>query len=294
MSAKVGLVSLGCPKNLVDSEIMLGLLKKAGFLITNREEEADALIVNTCSFINDAKEESIKTILELANRKAEGRCKALLVAGCLAQRYPGELEAEMPEIDGLIGTGSVPEIAFAVEKALAGERISMVETPGYLHTAEYPRLLATPGYTAYIKIAEGCDNRCAYCTIPDIRGPFHSRPMEDIQTEASALVDRGAGELILIAQDTTRYGMDIYGKPSLAGLLGRLAGLEGVVWLRVMYAYPALINRELINVMATERKICRYLDIPLQHACDQTLRRMNRRGGREDIINLVQELRSAI
>lgn len=294
MAVKVGLVSLGCPKNLVDSEIMLGILKDSGFDLTCREQEADVLVVNTCSFINDAKEESIKTILELARRKDEGSCRALLVAGCLAQRYPEELLAEMPEIDGLIGTGSVVEIPGVIRRVLAGEKVSLVGAPGALHTADLRRVQATPSYTAYVKISEGCDNRCSYCTIPEIRGPFRSRDMDDILDEAASLARRGVKELILVAQDTTRYGVDLYGKPVLDDLLRRLAAVEGPVWLRLLYTYPTLLTDELIQLMATEKKLCRYLDIPLQHAANAVLRRMNRRGSREEAAGLVEKLRSAV
>ncbi|MCL6634165.1 MAG: 30S ribosomal protein S12 methylthiotransferase RimO [Peptococcaceae bacterium] len=294
MTIKVGLVSLGCPKNLVDSEIMLGLLKDAGFIVTNRDQEADVLIVNTCSFINDAKEESIKTILELARRKEGGRCRALLVAGCLAQRYSEELLAEMPEIDGLIGTGSVSEILQVIRRVLAGERVSLVGAPGYLHTARLPRIQATPSYTAYLKIAEGCDNRCSYCTIPAVRGPFRSREQGDILAEAAGLARRGVKELILVAQDTTRYGVDLYGRAALTELVGRLAEVDGLIWLRLLYAYPALITDELIRLLATEKKLCRYLDIPLQHAADPVLLRMNRRGTGEEAVRLIEKLRSAV
>jgi len=294
MGIKVGLVSLGCPKNLVDSEIMLGLLKNAGFTVTKREQEADALIVNTCSFINDAKEESIKTILELARLKEEGSCRAILVAGCLAQRYPEELMAEMPEIDGLLGTGSIPEIAGAVKDALAGKRVFLVGRPGFLHCADLPRLQSTPPYTAFLKIAEGCDNHCSYCVIPGIRGPFRSRPVDDVVNEASNLAAAGVKELVLVAQDTTRYGIDLYGKPMLSGLLKRLAGIDGPVWLRLLYTYPALISDELIELMASEKKVCRYLDLPLQHASNAVLARMNRRGSREETVRLVEKLRSSV
>jgi len=294
MSVKVGLISLGCPKNLVDSETMLGLLKDAGFEITGREREADVLIVNTCSFIDDAKEESIKTILELARLKEEGKCRALLVTGCLAQRYPGELQAEMPEIDGLIGTGLLPGVPGVVRRVLAGEKVVAVGAPGYLHSARLSRILATPGYTAYLKIAEGCDNRCSYCTIPAVRGPFRSREIDDLLAEAEELAGRGVKELILVAQDTTRYGKDLYGRPVLDGLLGRLAAVEGLVWLRLLYTYPTLLTDELIRLMAREKKICRYLDLPLQHAANPVLSRMNRRGGREEAARLVEKLRSEV
>ncbi|MDD3654181.1 MAG: 30S ribosomal protein S12 methylthiotransferase RimO [Desulfotomaculaceae bacterium] len=294
MSVKAGLVSLGCPKNLVDSEIMLGLLKNAGFTITNREQEADVLIINTCSFINAAKEESINTILELARFKEEGSCRAILVAGCLAQRYPQELMSEMPEIDCLLGTGAVPEVIRAVQAALAGEKLSLVGAPGYLHHADLPRLLSTPPYTAFLKIADGCDNRCSYCVIPSVRGSFRSRPADDLVDEAKKLAAGKVKELVLVAQDTTRYGFDLYGKPVLAALLKRIAALDGLIWLRLLYSYPALISDELIGVIASEKKVCRYLDLPLQHASNKILERMNRRGNRQETVQLVEKLRSAI
>lgn len=294
MGIKIGLVSLGCPKNLVDSEIMLGLLKKDGYEITAREEEADVLIVNTCSFINDAKEESIRTIIELARNKINGRCRAILVAGCLAQRYPAELMAEMPEIDGLVGTGQVPEIARAVRRVLEGGKVLLTGSPGYLHDAYFPKVLATPPYTAYLKIAEGCDNRCSYCVIPAVRGPFRSRRMEDIMSEAEELANKGVKELIIVAQDTTRYGIDLYGKPMLDALLEGLTGIKGPVWLRLLYTYPSLITDDLIYLMAKSRKICRYLDIPFQHASNRVLQLMNRRGSKEEAARLVAKLRADI
>lgn len=294
MAIKVGMVSLGCPKNLVDSEVILGLLKEAGFEITNREQESDVLIVNTCSFINDAKEESIKTILELARQKDEGSCRALLVTGCLAQRYSEELLAEMPEIDGLVGTGFLADIPGIVHRVLAGEKVSLVGAPGYLHTAYTPKIQSTPPYTAYLKIAEGCDNCCSYCIIPAIRGPYRSRDMEDIVNEAVKLVRRGVKEINLVAQDTTRYGVDLYGRPVLDDLIKRLVAVDGLVWLRLLYTYPALLNDEIIRLMAKEKKLCRYLDIPLQHAGNNMLKLMNRRGSRESIVRLIRKIRLAV
>lgn len=294
MALKVGIVSLGCPKNLVDSEVMLGLIKKTGYEITSREQEADVLVVNTCSFINDAKEESIKTIFDLAQNKVKGKCRVLLVAGCLAQRYPRELLKEIPEIDGLVGTGSLSGITGAIRQALEGDRALLVGKPGYLHTADHPRILATPSYMAYLKIAEGCDNRCSYCTIPGVRGAYRSRKMEDIISEAVELTSRGVKELILVAQDTTRYGMDLYNNPALDDLLIRLDEVEGLVWLRLLYTYPAYFSERLIRTLSERNKLCRYLDIPLQHASDAVLKRMNRRGGREENARLVEKLRLAI
>ena len=294
MALKVGLVSLGCPKNLVDSEIMLGLIKESGFVITSKEQDADILVINTCSFIDEAKEESINTILELARHKAEGKCSAVLVAGCLAQRYPQELLLEIPEIDGLVGTGFVTEIAGAIRRTLNGERVLLVGKPGCLHQADSPRILATPSHTAYLQIAEGCDNRCSYCVIPEIRGPYRSREIEDILTEAAGLAFRGVKELVLTAQDTTRYGLDLYARLALDELLTRLAGIEGLVWIRILYAYPTFITDQLIATLAADKKICRYLDIPLQHASDNVLKRMNRSGSRKEYVSLIEKLRQSI
>lgn len=294
MSVKVGLVSLGCPKNLVDSEVMLGLIKNAGYEITGREREAEVLIVNTCSFINDAKEESIKTILELARHKEKGRCRAVLVAGCLAQRYHEELLGEMPEVDGVIGTGSVSQIPEVIRRVLQGERVTLVEAPGYLHTGESPKVQATPGYTAYLKIAEGCDNYCAYCTIPLVRGPYRSRNPQDVLHEAAVMANAGVKEIILVAQDTTRYGSDLTKRITLAGLLAQLVKIEGIKWFRLMYTYPSLFTDELIEIISSNAKVCRYLDLPLQHASESVLRRMNRPWKRVDTTNLLEKLRNSI
>ncbi|HOV78693.1 MAG TPA: 30S ribosomal protein S12 methylthiotransferase RimO [Bacillota bacterium] len=294
MPFKVGMISLGCPKNLIDSEIMLGILKEKGFVITNLEKEADVIIINTCSFIEDAKKESIENILSAARLKGSGNCRALLVSGCLAQRYHRELLTEVPEIDGLIGTGKIPDIAAAVEKTLQGEKVCVTGPPGYLHGPNNNRILATPGYTAYLKIAEGCDNHCSYCIIPEIRGNYKSRSIEDVTVEAARLVRQGAKELILVAQDITRYGADIYGKPVLEKLLKKLLAIEGMIWIRLLYAYPSLIGDELIELLARERRICRYLDMPVQHASDRLLRKMNRRGNKMETVKLVEKLRSAV
>lgn len=293
-SLRVGLVSLGCPKNLVDSENMLGILLKAGFSVTNDEKSADLLIVNTCAFIDEAKEESVKTILELARLKEEGSCRALLVTGCLAQRFSGELISEMPEIDGVIGTGDIPDIAVAAQEALSGKKIKIIGRPGYLPVAATPRLQSTPKYYAYLKIAEGCDNRCSYCVIPDIRGPFRSRVLADLVDEGAGLAAAGVRELILVAQDTTRYGWDLLSRPSLPELLKQLASIEGIRWLRLLYTYPALINDRLIETISSTGKVCRYLDLPLQHANARILKEMKRQGDSEQVIRLVEKLRAAI
>jgi len=293
MAEKAGVVSLGCDKNLVDTEVMLGVLTEAGYEITNRPEEADVLIVNTCGFIGPAKEESIKAIVEMAGHK-KGRCRALVVAGCLAQKYRRELLTEIPEIDAVIGTGEVPAIAGIVQRALDGERVEQVGAPSFLYDHGMPRVMATPGYTAYLKIAEGCSNRCSYCVIPDLRGSYRSRPIDSIVAEARALISRGVKELNLLAQDTTGYGHDLYGEYRLAGLVEEPARLDGLAWLRLLYCYPTRITDELIEVVASEKRVCKYLDVPLQHVDGQILRRMNRRGDRVDIAALVSAIRANI
>ncbi|WP_066635399.1 30S ribosomal protein S12 methylthiotransferase RimO [Desulfolucanica intricata] len=294
MTLKVGIVSLGCVKNLVDTELMLGYLKQAGFIITNRETEADVLIVNTCGFITDSKEESINTILEMAKMKETGHCRVLIVAGCLSQRYGKELMDEMPEVDGILGVGMVPHIVAIVNRVLEGEKVLEVGEPGYEYGEGMPRVLSTPPYTAYVKIAEGCDNRCSYCAIPNIRGGYRSRTIETIEKETERLIDGGVKEIILIAQDTTRYGIDIYGEYSLAGLIKKLVKFKGLFWLRLLYCYPTRFTPELIDVIASERKVCRYIDLPLQHASDAVLARMNRAGSKEQYRQLIYNLRKAI
>jgi ribosomal protein S12 methylthiotransferase len=291
---RVGLVSLGCPKNRVDSEIMLGLLQADGYQLTDNPAEAECLIINTCGFIGDAKKESIDTILEYANYKTEGNCRALIVTGCLAQRYNGELATEIPEIDALVGTGTFPAITQIVREALTGSRAMYVGSPELPRTDNLPRLLSTPPYTAYLKIAEGCGHNCSFCVIPSLRGRLRSRTREAIFSEAAQLAARGVKELILIAQDTTQYGIDIYGRPALAELLAELAVIEGLVWIRLLYTYPANFTDELIAVIKREPKICRYLDLPLQHISDRVLRKMNRRGGKQEISELIEKIRREI
>lgn len=290
----VGLVSLGCAKNLVDSEIMLGLLREAGYRITNEKEEADVLVVNTCGFIGPAKEESVDTIIELGELKEKGRCRALIVAGCLAQRYREELMREMPEIDAVIGTGDFTRIVETISQALAGERQVCVGRPVYQYSRDLPRVQATPGHTAYLKIAEGCDNACSYCVIPALRGPLRSRPLNDLVDEAASLAARGVKEIILIAQDTTAYGLDLYGEYRLAGLLRALSRIDVLRWVRVLYSYPSRFTDDLIEVVAREEKICKYLDIPLQHGSDEILKQMNREGDREQALALIRRLKDAI
>lgn len=290
----VGLVTLGCPKNQVDSEIMLGLLDQAQFQIVDDVEDADVLIVNTCGFIESAKKESIDTILELSEYKLSGRLKYLVVTGCLAQRYHDELIKEIPEIDAILGTGNFDQIAEVIRKGLAGSGMSGVTTPEFEYRKDLPRVTTSPAYTAYVKIAEGCNNRCSYCIIPELRGDVKSRSMEDIVAEVQALVDRGVKEVILVAQDTTVYGVDRYGKLMLASLLQELVKVDHLHWIRIMYSYPDHINDELIDVMAKEPKICKYLDLPIQHASDRVLKRMNRPTRRAEVETLIAKIRKAI
>lgn len=290
----VGLVTLGCPKNQVDSEIMLGILDQAKYTIVEDPENAEVLIVNTCGFIESAKKESIDTILELSELKLSGRLKYLIVTGCLIQRYPEELQEEIPEIDAVLGTGNFHQIAQVIESGLLGEKMGGVDRPEFEYTNDLPRLTTTPEYTAYVKIAEGCDNRCSYCIIPELRGPLKSRPEEDIYKEVQSLTEQGVKEIILIAQDTTVYGMDLYGKPRLAALLKKLVTIKDLHWLRIMYSYPDHINDELIDVIAHEDKICKYLDLPIQHASDRILHLMNRPTRRADLDRLIKKLRKKI
>ncbi|SHI44884.1 30S ribosomal protein S12 methylthiotransferase RimO [Desulfofundulus thermosubterraneus] len=294
MSCRVGMVSLGCAKNLVDTELMLGQLDAAGFIITPRPEEADVLIVNTCGFITPAKEESIDQILDLAQYKKSGRCRVLLVTGCLAQRYPRELLDEMPEIDGVLGAGMVNRVVDVVRRALAGERVLAVGEPGFDYDAGLPRIRTTGEHTAYVKIAEGCSNCCTYCAIPSIRGPYRSRTLESIRQEVEALAAGGVKEVILVAQDTTRYGLDLYGERKLAPLLRSLNGISGIRWIRVLYGHPDGITDELIDVFSSCDKICRYIDLPLQHASPAVLARMGRGGSASRLRELVHKLRRAI
>jgi len=292
----VYILSLGCPKNLVDSEVMSALLSRAGWSVTDRPGRADTIVVNTCAFILPAKEESIEEILRMAAWKKKGRCRRLVVAGCLPQRYGAELARELPEVDLFLGTGDFPEILAHLERLGEGKRkgpLLGVGDPSFLMDATTPRTVSTAFY-GYLKIAEGCSNRCAYCVIPSIRGPFRSRPMADIVAEAERLAAEGARELILIAQDTTGWGRDLRGRPTLNGLLKRLCAVEGPRWIRLLYAYPKNITAELLSTMATEEKICRYLDIPVQHIDDRILRSMNRRGNSAFIRRKIAEIREAV
>jgi len=291
---KVGFISLGCPKNLVDSESMIGLLQNTGYAITNRKEEADVLVVNTCGFIDAAKKESIDAILEAGQEKVNGRCRALVVAGCMVPRYGHELMEEIPEVDALVGTADYPRIGEVISGILAGQKVEQISDPDAITDWNFERVLATPGYTAYVKIAEGCDCACAFCSIPIMRGKHRSRPVESIIDEAKRLGAMGVKELIVISQDTTAYGIDLYGRPSLARLLRELCKVDGIRWIRVHYSYPTRITDELIEVMATEEKVCKYLDMPLQHGSNRMLRIMNRPANADGYVKLVKKLRERI
>lgn len=290
---KIGLVSLGCPKNLVDSETMLGLINEQKMTITNDPAEADLIIVNTCGFIESAKEESINTILQMGAYKTEGNCKHLIITGCLGQRYAEELLESIPEADAVIGTKCYEDIAYVINRVLGGERFIMLESPQKL-LATAPRILTTPNYMAYLKIAEGCDNCCSYCIIPKLRGPYISRPLEQIVNEAKELVANGVKELIVVAQDTTRYGEDLYGELKLPELLNELNQLENLNWIRVMYCYPNNFTDELIDAFAKLDKVCKYVDLPLQHASDRLLTSMNRYDTKSEVKTLLNKLRQRI
>jgi ribosomal protein S12 methylthiotransferase len=289
------MVSLGCPKNLVDAEVMLGVLAQQGYEITMDEKDADIIIVNTCAFIKEAREESVDAILDLADRKQDGKCQTLIVAGCLPQRYQEELAHELPEVDILIGTGDYPRIG----EILAGYQkqkgtIKYVGDPNYIFDEHLPRLNSSPGWYAYLKIGEGCSNCCTYCVIPSLRGAYRSRPLDALLAEAEKLVKGGVRELIIVSQDITRYGSDLPDGTTLAELIRRLAALENLKWIRLLYAYPDGISDELINLLQNEPKLCKYLDIPIQHISDNVLKRMKRRSSEEQIRTLIERLRREV
>ena len=315
---KIGMVSLGCPKNLVDSEVMLGLAQRAGHQLTRDAADADVLIVNTCAFIDKAKKESIDTILEMAEHKKNGRCARLVVTGCMAERYRDELRELIPEIDAVLGTGEVPDIVNALApgarlqapgllqvlrsdgepiRAEAGRRTPEADNaalPNYIYDADTPRLLATPRHYAYVKIAEGCDYKCAFCIIPTLRGHYRSRPEDSIIQEAEALAARGVKELLLISQDSTFYGVDRGERHALARLLRRLNAVSGLEWVRLLYLYPTTITDEVLDAIAESEKVCRYIDLPLQHASDPVLQRMKRPGTRGSYERLLDRIRTRI
>jgi ribosomal protein S12 methylthiotransferase len=305
---KIGLISLGCPKNLVDSEVMLGLAQQAGHQLTRNAAEADVLVVNTCAFIDAAKQESIDAILEMAQHKKGGVCRRLIVTGCMAERYRDELKKEIPEIDAVLGTGQVPEIVGAISGgAMAAGAVPLAffrsgqspipnpqPLPSYIYDAETPRLLATPSHYAYVKIAEGCDYKCAFCIIPTLRGKYRSRPGESIVREARALAARGVKELLLISQDTTFYGIDRRERGALARLLRELNGVDGLEWIRLLYLYPTTIDEDTLAAMAECDKVCKYIDLPLQHASNAVLRRMKRPGTHQTYDRLLARIRARV
>lgn len=291
---KLLFVSLGCDKNLVDSEVMLGMLAEKGYTFTDDETEAEIVVVNTCCFINDAKEESINTILEMAELKKTGQVKALIVSGCLAQRYQKEIREEIEEVDAIIGTTAIDKIVDTVEEVLAGKREDYMAPLNTRPQGNRKRVVTTGGYYAYLKIAEGCDKHCTYCIIPKIRGEYRSVPMEQLVEEAEKLAESGVKELILVAQETTLYGVDLYGEKKLPELLRRLCNIAGLYWIRILYCYPEEITDELIETMKEEKKICHYLDIPIQHGADAVLKRMGRRTNNEELRNMIGKLRQEI
>lgn len=292
---KILFVSLGCDKNLVDTENMLGILKNKGFEFTDDEWEADIIAINTCCFIGDANQESINTILEMAEHKKDARCKVLVVAGCLAHRYQDEIIKEIPEVDAFVGTSSYDKIADMINSVLEEKGISnFVEDANRMPMVEADRIVTTPGYYEYLKIAEGCDKHCTYCVIPKVRGSFRSFPIEYLVNQTKKLVEGGVKEIILVAQETTLYGVDLYGKKSLPKLLHNLGLIEGLEWIRILYCYPEEINDELIEAIKNEPKVCHYLDMPIQHASDNILKRMGRRTSKQELTDIVAKLRSEI
>lgn len=291
---KIALESLGCSKNLMDAEIMTGILKEKGYEFVEEFDEADIIIVNTCGFIRDAKQESIDTIVELSQLKEVGKLKYLIVTGCLAQRYADELLEEIPEIDAIVGTGNFMNISEIIDRLESEKNVTEIGNIEFAFDETLLRYVSTPEHMAYLKIGEGCSNHCTYCIIPKLRGKYRSRKIEDIVEEAKTLAAEGAKELVVIAQDTTRYGEDLYGEAKLAELLEELAGIEGIKWIRIMYSYPESITEKLIDVIATHDNICSYFDMPIQHASNRVLKRMNRRTSKEDIRSKVEMIRSKI
>ena len=291
---KILFVSLGCDKNLVDSEKMLGMLQEKGYTFTDDEAEADVVVVNTCCFIGDAKEESINTILQMAELKKNGRLKALIVTGCLAQRYKQEIIDEIPEVDAILGTTSYEAVGAAIREVMDGETPEIFESIDAPVSTATERLITTGGHYAFLKIAEGCDKRCSYCIIPYLRGPYRSVPMEQLLAEARELAENGVRELILVAQETTLYGKDLYGEKTLPKLLHELAQIPGIYWIRIQYCYPEEITEELIQAIKTEEKVCHYLDIPIQHASDAVLKRMGRRTNQAELRERIAHLREEI
>lgn len=291
---KILFVSLGCDKNLVDSEVMLGLLRERGHEITNDERQAEVIVVNTCSFIHDAREESIETILEMADMKKTGVCRLLIVAGCLAEKYREEILDELPEVDGVIGTTAYDKVCDVIDRSLQGERVRAFESIDRLPLIKTKRVMTTGGYSSYLKIGEGCDKHCTYCIIPKLRGNYRSVPMEYVLEDARMLAASGVTELNIVAQETTTWGKDIYGEKRLHELLEALCRIDGIQWIRLLYCYPEEITDELIEVIRREPKICHYLDIPIQHSSDRILKRMGRRTSRKELEEVIEKLRREI
>ena len=291
---KIMFVSLGCDKNLVDTEMMLGMLEEAGYQFTDDEDEAEAVVVNTCCFIGDAKEESIQTLLEFAERKDAGQLKILIAAGCLAQRYKEEIQQEIPQVDAIIGTNAIDEIVKTMNQVQAGEAANSYRSIDDVPVYGKKRLVTTGGHYAYLKIAEGCDKHCTYCIIPKVRGSYRSVPMEQLVEEATILAKQGVKEVILVAQETTLYGVDLYGEKRLPMLLRELAKIDGLFWIRILYCYPEEITEELIETIATEKKVCHYLDIPIQHASDDILGRMGRKTSMSELRSIIEKVRERI
>ena len=291
---KLFFVSLGCDKNLVDSEKMLALLTSHSIEVTDEVEEAEIIIVNTCSFIHDAKEESIETILEMAQYKTEGACQSLIVTGCLAQRYATDIQTEIPEVDAVVGTTAYDRIVEVVTECQEGKKTCVLNDLNYLPENLTERVSSTSNYTSYLKIAEGCNKRCTYCIIPQLRGNYRSVPMEELVEEAKLLAANGTKELIVIAQETTVYGLDLYKKKSLPELLHKLCQIDGIEWIRLMYCYPEEITEELLVTMKEEPKICHYLDLPIQHCNDEILSAMGRRTSKEDLLNIISKIREIL
>ncbi len=291
---KILFVSLGCDKNLVDTEMMLGMLGDKGFSFTDDEAEADIVVVNTCCFIGDAKEESINTLLQMGELRENGQIKALIAAGCLAQRYREEIQKEIPQVDAIVGTTAIEDIVAAVEEVLAGQKQNHYRDINAKPATNHRRVVTTGGHFAYLKIAEGCDKRCTYCIIPKVRGNYRSVPIENLVAEATQLAEGGVRELILVAQETTLYGVDLYGQKTLPKLLHELAQISGIYWIRILYCYPEEITEELIDTIAAEPKVCHYLDIPIQHASDEVLRRMGRKTNQRELREMIARLRERI
>ena len=294
MMKKILFISLGCDKNLVDSEMMLGMLSRSGYEFTDDEREADIVVINTCCFINDAKEESINTILEMAELKKNGAIEALVVAGCLAQRYREEIQTEIPEVDAVLGTTAIDEVVKVLDEVLRGSGENHYKSLEEKPLTGVERVVTTGGHYSYLKIAEGCDKHCTYCIIPKVRGNYRSVPMENLVREAQVLADKGVKELILVAQETTVYGKDLYGHKALPELLRALCKISGIYWIRILYCYPEEIDDELIQTIREEKKICHYLDLPIQHASDSILRRMGRKTDKQQMQDIISKLRREI